>query len=186
MERRKRPWLLAVALVGVAAWYLGFTGGGPLERRPVAQPADIVQTYLLNSRSLTYAENGSLTQVMEAARVEHLADTQVSDLVQPRFYSHDGDDQTWSASAARGRLKHRTSVLILRDDVVLTDDKAGGVLETRAMTLHLQQRRAKSEVPVTLTQGNNVLTADGMYADLKHQTIRLTPGVEGIYVPEGS
>ncbi|HAN69099.1 MAG TPA: hypothetical protein DCQ70_11475, partial [Halieaceae bacterium] len=64
MERRKRPWLLAVALVGVAAWYLGFTGGGPLERRPVAQPADIVQTYLLNSRSLTYAENGSLTQVM--------------------------------------------------------------------------------------------------------------------------
>ncbi len=186
MERRKRPWLLAVALLGVAAWYLGFTGGGPLERRPASQPADIVQTYLLNSRSLTYAENGSLTQVMEAARVEHIADTQVSDLIEPRFYSHDGDNQTWSASAAQGRLQHRTSVLILRDDVVLTDDEGGGVLETSTMTLNLRLRIAQSQALVTVTQGNNMLTADGMYSDLKRQTIRLSPNVEGIYVPEGS
>lgn len=186
MERRRRPWLLAAVLVGVVAWYLGITGGGPLERRPVAQQADIVQTYLLDSRSLTYAEDGNLAHVMEAVRVEHRGDDEVSDLEQPRFYSHDGNNQTWSASATRGRLKHRTGILILRKDVVLTDDKAGGVLETSAMTLNLKQRTARSKVPVRVTQGNNVLTADGMFADLKRQTIRLMPGVEGIYVPEGS
>ncbi|MDP4916683.1 MAG: LPS export ABC transporter periplasmic protein LptC [Haliea sp.] len=185
MERGKRTLLLAAALLVVSTWYLG-TGGGPLERPPAASEFDIVQTYLINSRSQTYAIDGVLAQVMEAARVEHLQDTDVSELQLPRFYSHDGNNQTWSASAEYGELTHRTGVLILRQDVVLTNDKAGGVLESSVMTVDLKARIAKSAVPVKITLDDNVLTADGMYADLKGQTIRLAPNVEGTYVPEGS
>ncbi|MDP4651676.1 MAG: LPS export ABC transporter periplasmic protein LptC, partial [Haliea sp.] len=60
------------------------------------------------------------------------------------------------------------------------------VLESSVMTVDLKARIAKSVVPVKITLDDNVLTADGMYADLKGQTIRLAPNVEGTYVPEGS
>jgi LPS export ABC transporter protein LptC len=123
---------------------------------------------------------------MEAARIEHFSREDVSDLEQPSFYSHDGNNRTWSASAERGRLKHRTSVLILRRDVVLSNDQSGGTLRAEAMTLDLRLRTARSKVPVTAQLGSDVLRADGMFADLANETILLQPNVEGIYVPTGS
>lgn len=186
MGGSKRTWLLAVVLASLAAWYWSLVGDGGIDRAPPRVDAEIVQTYLVNTRSLAFAENGTLAEVMEAARIEHFARDNVSELEQPRFYSHDGDNRSWSASADRGMLKHRTNVLILRRNVVLGNDQSGGSLRTQAMTLHLNRRTARSKVPVTAQLDGNILQADGMFADLAKETILLQPNVEGTYVPTGS
>lgn len=186
MGGSKRTWLLAVVLASLAVWYWTLVGDGAGERSPLPGDAELVQTYLVNTRSMAYAEDGALAEVMEAARIEHFGREDVSELRQPRFYSHDGNDRTWSARADRGTLKHHNSVLILRRNVVLSNDQSGATLQTRAMALNLRLRTARSQVPVTAQLDGNILRADGMFADLANETILLQPNVEGTYVPTGS
>jgi lipopolysaccharide export system protein LptC len=186
MGAGKRAWLLGAALIALAVWYWSLVGGGAIDRSPLHGDVELAQTYLVNTRSMTFAEDGTLAEVMEAARIEHFAGEDVSELQQPRFYSHDNNNRTWSASADQGTLTHRNSVLILRRQVLLGNDQSGATLETQAMALDLRRRTATSHVPVTAQMGGNILRADGMFADLTNETILLQPNVEGTYVPTGS
>jgi len=182
----KRTWLLGAALIALAVWYWSLVGGGAIDRSPLPGDVELAQTYLVNTRSMSFAEDGALAEVMEAARIEHFGREDVSELQQPRFYSHDGNDRTWSASADHGTLTHRNSLLLLRRNVLLGNDQSGATLETQAMTLDLKLRTATSHVPVSAQMDDNILRADGMFADLTNETILLQPNVEGTHVPTGS
>ena len=186
MGTSKRTWLLAAILASLAAWYWTLIGEGGIDRPAPRADTELAQTYLVNARSLSFAEDGALAEVMEAARIEHFSREDVSEIEQPSFYSHDGNNRTWSASAEQGRLEHRTSVLSLRRDVVLSNDQSGGTLQAEAMTLNLRLRTARSEVTVTAQLGSDVLRADGMFADLANETVLLQPNVESTHVPTGS
>jgi lipopolysaccharide export system protein LptC len=186
MGSGKRTWLLAVILTSLAAWYWTLVGDGVIDRPAPQTDAELVQTYLVNTRSISFAEDGALAEVMEATRIEHFGGEDVSEIEQPGFYSHDGDNRTWSASAERGRLQHETSVLLLQQNVVLSNDQSGATLQAEAMTLNLRLRTAESNVAVTARLGDDVLRADGMFANLADETILLKPNVEGTYVPTGS
>jgi LPS export ABC transporter protein LptC len=103
-------------------------------------------------------------------------------LEQPRYYSHHGDDRTWSAQATRGRYIHNEQLLILRDGVNLTNDQTGGRLTSESITLNLVKKTAASLVPVLITQGPHQTRADGMLAHLDLEQIRLFNNVESTYV----
>lgn len=184
--RRKTALLAAVLAALAVLWYWSLLGDGAIERSLVRGDKAPVQTYLVNTRSMAYAEDGVLAEVMEASRIEHYGREDVSELQQPRVYSHDGNNRTWSAMADRGRLKHQTNILILRRDVKLSNDQSGGSLQAEAMTLNLNLRTATSRVAVTAQLDGNILRADGMFADLANETILLQPNVEGTYVPTDS
>lgn len=181
----KRTWALALILTSLAAWYWMLVGNGVIDRPAPQADAELVQTYLVNTRSLSFAEDGALAEVMEATRIEHFAGDNVSEIEQPGFYSHDGNDRSWSASAEKGRLLHNTNALLLQHNVLLGNDQSGATLQTEAMTLNLRLHTAESSVAVTATLDDNVLRADGMVANLADETILLKPNVEGTYVPTG-
>ncbi len=186
MISRKLQALAAVTVILVAGYYWGASGDLSPDRGLLGAQEQLVQTYLVNSRSWSYAEDGTLSEVMEADRVEHFAWDDVSELERPRFYSHDGNDRTWSATADSGQLKHQPEILVLRKNVLLTNDQAGATLETRVMTVNLRHKTAVSRVPVTVRQADNWLQADGMEVDLRSETMHLQPNVESFYVPTGS
>ena len=145
---------------------------------------NLPQTYLEKvARSLAFDETGMLTDIMEAARVEDYQQADESLMESPRFYSHNGDDRTWSASADRGHYRYSTATLTLSDNVVLTNDASGGRLKTEEMTILMQEKIASADVPVTITQGLSSTRADGMHADLELERITMQPNVESIYVP---
>lgn len=100
----------------------------------------------------------------------------------PHFYSHQGNDRTWSAVSDRGTLYHRAEVLKLDGNVTLSNDQSGAQLETQKMKIYLDTRIAISIAPVLATQGLSSSTADGMVADLGKETITMAPNVESIYV----
>jgi LPS export ABC transporter protein LptC len=142
----------------------------------------IPQTYLADVRSLSFNERGVLDEIREAATLEHFADRNLSLMRSPRFYSHNGNDKTWSAAADRGRFRPGKRVLTLTDNVVLTNDASGGTLSTSRMTIDLQRKTARSRSPVTLVQGESSIRADGMFADLEQEQVTMKPNVESVYV----
>lgn len=143
---------------------------------------DLPQTYVEEARSLTFDEYGVLTEIMEADRVEQYQKRDEALLTAPRFYSHNGDDKTWSASADRGHFRPSNETLTLEQNVVLTNDISGGRLATEKMTIQIANKIAQSDVPVEITQGPNIMRADGMHANLEREQIRMSPNVESVYV----
>ncbi|MBN7795345.1 LPS export ABC transporter periplasmic protein LptC [Parahaliea mediterranea] len=182
MQKTAVQVFVAITLVLLASYYWSPGGSPDADPATVARRQALAQTYLYDTRSWEYDEDGALTEALEASRAEYYARRKVSELTQPRFYSHDGNDRTWSASADRGIYRHRAEVLQLRSSVNLSNDQTGGVLNTQAMTLNLKNNTATSKVPVTITQGPNTIRADGMEADLNLERIVMKPNVESTYV----
>jgi LPS export ABC transporter protein LptC len=181
MSRTLLHLLLAVAVL-VAAGYFWDP-----RLQDAAVPLDsageeLPRTYLENSRSIAYDEHGVMTEVIEARAARFYAGRNISVLDHPRFYSHDGNDKTWSASADQGTYRHTRDVLILEDNVQLINDQTQGRLETDAMVINLTRQTARSDAAVTLSQGPNRTRADGMVANLKSERINLTGNVESLYV----
>lgn len=177
--------LLALLALLLLAWFWAPNLDTPLDQRAAARQQPSVTTYLTDSRSQAYNEAGQLVEILAAERIAYRDVDDTSELSQPRYYAHDGDDRSWSLVAQRGTLRHATEILSLNQDILLTNDQSGGTLATRALTLNLRSKTATSMVPVTFTQANNRVTADGMRADLTAQVIHLEPNVESLYVPPG-
>ncbi len=175
--------LLLLFLLGALAFFLR----DPAElidpaRYDQQRGPDLPQTYAEQTRSLTFDEHGVLADIMEAASVRHFKQRDESLLEEPRFYSHNRDDKTWSATARRGRFRPGKEVLTLEQDVVLTNDASGGELKTQAMTIRIADKVAYSDVPVEITQGQNWIRADGMRANLERERVEMSPNVESVYV----
>jgi lipopolysaccharide export system protein LptC len=177
---------LQLAAIAVAIWAVGFywnpQRGDAIDQSSRALMQSLPKTYLINTRSMQYAEDGSLAEIVESERAEQFEQRGVTTFSQPRFYAHHGDDQTWSARADRGQLHHASQVLTMSDNVLLTADQRQAQLATQEMSLNLEHKTARSEVEVTITQGDNVTRADGMAANLPAQRVELKPNVESIYV----
>jgi len=174
--------LLALALGLAASYYWEPKVGKTPDPETTARQQSLPKNYLENTRSWSYNEQGQLSEILEAASAKHFPQRNESLLEQPRYYSHHGDDRTWSAQATRGRYIHTKQLLILRGGVDLTNDQTGGRLTSKSMTLNLVKKTANSLVPVLLTQGPHRTRADGMLAHLDLEQIRLFNNVESTYV----
>jgi len=184
MSRPVLPLLFVVIVVAALAYF--WNTDSVIEFNNTAEQNVLAKTYLINTRSMSYNEQGTLTEIFEAQDVRHFSKQKHSLIIEPRFYSHNGNDQTWSASSERGRFLHNREILSLAGNVVLTTDQSGVHLYTEAMLINLAKKTASSKVPVTLTQGLNTIKAQGMTADLNKERIRMNPNVESVYVPAPS
>ena len=140
------------------------------------------QTYLEQVRSLSFDEQGNLDEIREAQKLEHFERRDESLLESPRFYSHNGDDKTWSAAADRGRYRPSLRLLELSDNVVLANDNSGARLDTSEMLIDLEKKTARSDVPVSITRDDSSTRADGAFADLEREVVEMKPNVESLYV----
>lgn len=184
MQKTVLQLTVAIALVLLASYYWKPGGDPGADSATVARRMALPQTYLYETRSWQYDEQGVLTEILEATQAEYFSRQGESELTQPRFYSHDGNDRTWSGSADAGRFRHHNGMLFLRDNVLLSNDQTGGTLSSRAMAINTREKTARSRVPVTITQGENRISADGMQADLNQERIVMTPNVESTYVEQ--
>ena len=103
-------------------------------------------------------------------------------MVSPRVYSHNVNEDSWSASSQNGLYYNKLEVLTLTDNVVLSNDTNQVELTTEEMKIDLRKNTATAIVPVTIRSGQSSTVADGMVANLDKQTVRLKPNVRSIYV----
>lgn len=140
-------------------------------------------SYIFNSRTWMYEKNGALAEVVESSSTKYFAERNQSILEQPRYFSHNGSNQTWAASARRGDYFHRNGKLELSNDVLLHNDANQADLKTESLSVDTVNKIAASSTPVAVVQGSNKITALGMSADLKAQTLQFKGKVNSIYVP---
>jgi lipopolysaccharide export system protein LptC len=174
--------LLALALVLAANHYWDPEPGKRPDQETSERHVALPKTYVQQARSWSFDEQGNLSDMLEAERVDQFSKGNYSMVIEPRFYSHSKDRKTWSATAERGRFEHGRERLLLRKNVVLSHDQTGTRMQSHMLDLNLVDKLAQSNKPVTITQGENRTTADGMVASLEQETIVLKPNVESIYV----
>ncbi len=174
--------LLALTLVLAANHYWDPNPAPSADQGTSARHVALPKTYIHQARSWSFDPQGNLSDMLEAERIDQFSRGNYSLITAPRFYSHSDDGKTWSASASRGRYEDRRERLLLRKNVVLSHDQTGTTMNTNALNIHLKTKVAQSNRRVTITQGDNRTTADGMVAELDRETITLKPNVESIYV----
>ncbi len=178
------PFLSTILLAAFAAGLAYFWDpSSVLDFHPTDTPKTLANTYLINTSALTYSAQGSLTEILKASDVRHFPKQKRTEITAPRYYSHNGNNRTWSVTSEHGRFLDQPELLVLEGNVVLTDDLNEGHLYTEVMRINLKKKIASSKVPVTVTQGRNTTTAKGMVADLNKEQLRLMTDVESIYVP---
>ena len=183
MPRTSLQLLLAIVLGLAASYFWEPLTGKSAAPQASASPQSLPKNYLESTRTWSYDDQGQLVQIIEAQSAEHYPQSDETLLQEPRYYSHHGDDRTWSGEARSGRYRPSKETLTLRNEVKLTNDQTGGVLTSELMLLNLKQKTAGSIVPVTITQGENITHADAMLARLDSEQIQLINNVESIYVP---
>lgn len=174
--------LLALSLV-LAVNYFWDPSPAPIpDADTSARQQALPRTYIENARTWSFNEEGQLSDIVEAQKVEQFPQRNQSRITEPRFYSHSKNDKTWSASARNGLFFHGAERLVLRRQVVLTHDQTGTRMDSQALDIYLKTRTAESKKRVIITRGQNRTAADGLLADLDRETLELKPNVESIYV----
>ncbi|PID54939.1 MAG: LPS export ABC transporter periplasmic protein LptC [Gammaproteobacteria bacterium] len=178
-------WILAAAIVVGILFFLG-SGSNDGSRMPRTPDGELLpSTFLINSRTWVYEPHGPLAEVIESSSVSYYEDAQHSVLEQPRYFSHNGSDQTWAASAQRGEFFHNNGKLELYNKVVLHNDANNAQVQTQAVSVDTLRKVAVAETTVTITQdGDNTLSADGLVADFKTQRLLLKGHVSSVYHPK--
>lgn len=141
------------------------------------------KTYIDQVQTWSFDEDGNLNDMLEAQRVDRYSRGDYSMIIEPRLYAHSEDGRTWSMSAERGRFQHDEEQLLLRRNVILSHDQTGSRMRTHALDVELAARTARGDRPVTIVQGDNRTTADGLVVDLEQETVLLKPNVETLYFP---
>ncbi len=184
MPRASLQLLLAIVL-GLAASYFWEPLTRPsLDTANISNRQQLPQNYLETTRTWNYDEGGALVEIIEAQRADHFPKKDEALLQEPRYYSHHGDDRTWSGQAKSGRYIFSRETLVLLERVKLVNDQSGGILESESMSLDMDKKTAATIMPVTITQGPHVTRADALLAELDSEKIQLINNVESTYVPD--
>jgi len=92
----------------------------------------------------------------------------------------------WDLRGASGWISADSDLMRLEGDVVAVSDPQGGRamrMETEALEVLPRQRRARSDVAVTITEPGTTMRGTGMEVDLADKRFQLTSEVHTRYVP---
>ena len=168
-----------LTLLAAAAWWLARSDSdGP------AAPAAIVQPgyYLTGARLEQTDATGRLTLKVHAAtarQVEQHGDVSLEQL-RVDYLPEPGRD--WVMTSVGGTLLPGGRTVLLAGDVrVSFPDERAAMLRTEHLRLDVDQQRATTGDVVHMQMASNQLSALGMQADLKRETVRLESAVNGTF-----
>ena len=139
--------------------------------------------YLRNAVLLGTNQDGMIFYRVHAGLAEQRPDKEGLTLSDVRVDYQDTEHVQWKLSAEHASAVDGDSSLDLKGHVRLTsepsDGEPGTVIETDALRLEPRRFIALSESPVRISIGKIVLTAMGMKAHLKDDTLELESQVHG-------
>lgn len=173
--------LLAAIASGWSAWR-------QRAEAPEAASASDRSDYVLEDFELvSLDEDGSEAFTLRAPHLHRDPVDETMSLREPVFLlPEEGGGLYWDLRAATGWISADSERMRLEGDVVAVSDPDGGRamrLDTEALEVLPRQRRARSDVAVTITQPGTTMRGTGMEADLADKRFQLTSKVHTRYVP---
>jgi len=186
---------LPVLLMGVLAmatyWLVRST---PIAGSPAAVAAVQHQPdYFMRQFSVkTFGENGQLKSEVKGGEARHFPDTDTLEIDRVVIRSFDEEGQLTTATARKALTNGDGSEVtltgdaqVLRAATVSAVGKEQPALTFKGEQLHvfINTEQVRSNLPVTLTRGQDQFKADSMDFDNRKQFVTLNGNVKGVLVP---
>ncbi len=177
----RRWWLLLVfaAALGLWLWQASprqeTSDSSTATARQSAQPGYVA----IGADLLDTGANGEAQFRLRAARIAQAAPNADVVLTDPEF-EHQGRS-VWRLSAQSGLLPPATQRLQLSGNVLATGTLGGAPIRIRSESLavDLQQQQLDTPLAVNIEWGRNRLSATGIHADMKSDSLRLESDIHG-------
>jgi len=163
-----------LVLAAAASWWLARPGTDAT----VTQPG----YYLINAELEQTDQTGRLTLKVHAAEARQLEQHGDVNLEQLRVDYLPEPGRDWRMTSTGGTLLPSGRTVLLVGDVKLSaPDEGAAVVRTEHMRLDIDQQLATTSDPVRMELPPHELTARGMRADLKRETLHLAAAVSGTF-----
>lgn len=181
---RKAFNILVFALIAALVAALGYWNIAPENRSSPQQAADdeTVDFYVVGARTVQYQEDGKLHYRMTADKIEHIKDSDITHVSQPKLDLFRGTNLPWKVTSQRAEVSPGGVEVELIDDVRIerTDAKNRPTIITSSrMTVIPDKEYAQTEQAVRIVAANGVTTAQGMKAYLNDSRMILQSNVRG-------
>lgn len=190
------PLLLGLGSVIVlgGVFLLGREGTAPGEPARLSQEQPHLGYVADEAQMVQTAADGSPLYTLTAARIEQQPETgrvQAHTIAMhyrpPADGNATGAGQQWTLTAREGELPGDSSRIHLTGDVVVTgrfpDSAADAQIRTQALDYDTVSQDLGTELPVSISWGNQRITARGLSANLKQDKLRLESAVHGRFSP---
>lgn len=183
-----RNWLilLAVAALVAAFGYWNIDTDNPKRFSSNSDQAT-VDFYMTNSHTIQLNHDGQLHYEFEAARVDHIQETDISLMTVPNLQLFRGTEYPWHITGQRGQASPDGKEIQLFDQVRIerTDARERPFLLTTSHLTYLTDTdHAFTDQPVQIDSAHGKTTAKGMNAYLKKGIVSLLSTVRGRYETE--
>jgi lipopolysaccharide export system protein LptC len=174
--------MLLLAATALSFWLVDrFSGRG---ERGAAGPR-VPDYFLTDMERSTHDADGRVTNTLRADRLEHFADDDSIDLVQPRMEFYNAGDSSWFVQSETGRVTRDPYVVMLFGPVRIRRLTTEGVsridVDTSDLRVLPDERYAETDRPATITTPHGRTTAIGMWASLEHNRVQLREQVRSHY-----
>lgn len=172
----------ALVLSGIAVWQWS------LRRQPEPEPAQR-SDYILRDYELTSLDDqGHESFTVVGPYLQRDVGGKSLSLVQPRFsFPDSGGEGRWQARSDSAWVSPGADEVHLLDAVRMVGPPSPTGQRTRFGTDRLvvlpDAEQARTDDRVTVTQGDSILTGDGLRADMKAKRFQLLNDVKGRYAP---
>jgi lipopolysaccharide export system protein LptC len=176
--------LLLLAGLGLFTYYLAVIADRserPTERRAYDEP-----DYFVEGLALTQMNDAGLPAYrLEAEGLRHQPDSDTTEFIRPRVVSLDPQRPRIVAVADRGTIARDGNETRLTGNVVITRAATAQAealrAETDAAVVLPEREIVRTDRPVRITQGTNVLTGVGMELDNEARRLRLDSDVRVVW-----
>lgn len=188
-----KHWISLLILVTLTLLFVVFWESPPaILSAPKAAPnATFPASYLVNSHSRQYDEDGTLGFEMRAKKIVHYQaspgkqqDTDFAQIESPQLLLHNSGAEPWHISAKRGKSNHNGSRLTLIDDVYAWQINKKGErneLNTDELVLLTEQQYVETNKAVIIAAPGHTITAIGLKANLQKDSLQLLSRVRGVH-----
>jgi len=171
----------ALVLGGLAAWQW------QLRQVPEVEPPQR-SDYILRSFELTtLGSDGEESFTVRGPYLQRDVGGRSLSLVQPRFAFPSSDGGRWQARSDAAWVSPGADEVHLMDNVEMVGPPSPAGLRTRfnteRLTVFPDIDQARTAERVTLTQGDDILTATGLDVDMQDKRFQLLNDVKGRYAP---
>jgi LPS export ABC transporter protein LptC len=143
---------------------------------PTIESADLGY-YLLDARLIGLDADGHALYTIHAQRIEQRPSDDSVSLQQMTVDYATGSETPWTVTADSGHIPASGDVIELAGNVHLARTGPAGAerieIDTPQLELAVRDRIARTAAEINLTQGTDTLSATGMEADLRTETLHL-------------
>ncbi len=185
--------LISIALLVALALFSYYLAELAERQQPVAIRLPHEPDYFVERFAITNMHpDGAPAFRLEAEKMRHFIDDQSTEFDEPRVFSLDADKPRLIIRADRGRSTDDAVETHLYGNVVMRrqplDGSAELLVETDYALVLSQQDVVRTDRPVRITQGANLLTGVGMEFDNRMRQLRVDSDVRSVWIgsPEHS